>query len=282
MPITTTRPLQASKISTARSKLSSSRSMQLGERLGFDAQHASRGIQAHCTLQPRTSAAICVSFPSSAGNSVERQGIRSVRKRLRGIFVHFQKNSVHAHGGSRARQRLDKLRLPAAGFSRAARQLHGMRHVKNHRAAGLAHDRKRTHVDHQILIAEGSAAFGQKNACRCPVSATFSTALAISHGERNCPFFRFTTRPVFPAATSRSVCRERNAGICSTSATSATGAACEGFVNVGQNGNAETVFDFLQDAQAFGKPRPAIRVSGRAIGLVIGSLENKGHAARPQ
>src|SRR5712692_4142768 len=59
-----------------------------------------------------------------------------------------------------------------------------------------------------------------------PVLAIFSTALVISHGERNCPFFRFTARPVFPAATSRSVCRARNAGICKTSHTFAAAATC--------------------------------------------------------
>ena len=32
-------------------------------------------------------------------------------------------------------------------------------------------------------------------------------------GERNCPFLMFTVRPVCAAATSRSVCRQRKAGI---------------------------------------------------------------------
>ena len=41
----------------------------------------------------------------------------------------------------------------------------------------------------------------------------------MSQGERNCPFLMFTARLVFPAAISKSVCRERNAGICSTSQT---------------------------------------------------------------
>src|SRR5216684_7085514 len=59
-----------------------------------------------------------------------------------------------------------------------------------------------------------------------PVLAIFSTALLISHGERNCPFFKFTARPVFPVATRRSVCRARNAGICKTSHTFAAGATC--------------------------------------------------------
>ncbi len=58
------------------------------------------------------------------------------------------------------------------------------------------------------------------------------TGPVISSGARNCPFFTFTARPIraaaVPAATSRSVCRHRNAGICSTSTTSAAGPACSG------------------------------------------------------
>src|SRR5205085_2729598 len=45
---------------------------------------------------------------------------------------------------------------------------------------------------------------------------------------RNCPFLMFTTRPVAAAATSKSVCLDRNAGICRISATAATGSACDG------------------------------------------------------
>ena len=44
----------------------------------------------------------------------------------------------------------------------------------------------------------------------------------------NWPFFTFTTAPVSPAATTRSVCRARNAGIWRTSQTSATGLHCHG------------------------------------------------------
>ena len=41
-------------------------------------------------------------------------------------------------------------------------------------------------------------------------------------GARNWPFFTFTTRPVLAAASRRSVCRHRKAGIWSTSTTSPT------------------------------------------------------------
>ncbi len=59
-----------------------------------------------------------------------------------------------------------------------------------------------------------------------PAAVTFEIAWRTSAGARNCPFFRLTVFPVRAAASTRSVCRERNAGICRTSATSATGAAC--------------------------------------------------------
>ena len=48
----------------------------------------------------------------------------------------------------------------------------------------------------------------------------------MSAPDRNCAFLIFTVLPVFAAATSRSVWRQRNAGIWITSTTSPTGAAC--------------------------------------------------------
>ena len=180
------------------------------ERLGLDAQNAARGIETHCTLHPRTRAAICVSFPS-------RREIRQAakhwfrRKALSRDFHELPGKSRRRPSRSRARQRLDEFRLPSARFPRSARQLHRMRDVKNHRTSRLAQNGKRAHIHDQILVAERCAALGE-NQASFPVLVTFSTALAISHGERNCPFFKFTTRPVFPAATNKSVCRERNAG----------------------------------------------------------------------
>ncbi|MNI71498.1 hypothetical protein D3C73_1273730 [compost metagenome] len=47
-------------------------------------------------------------------------------------------------------------------------------------------------------------------------------------GLRNCGFLMLTTRWVCASATTRSVCRARKAGNCRMSATSATGAACQG------------------------------------------------------
>src|SRR3546814_18694829 len=60
-----------------------------------------------------------------------------------------------------------------------------------------------------------------------PVEAILFATLAMSQGARNCPFFTFTAAPLLQAASRRSVCLHRHAGICSTSTTFATCAHCD-------------------------------------------------------
>src|SRR6056297_1168417 len=50
----------------------------------------------------------------------------------------------------------------------------------------------------------------------------------MSPGAMNWPFFTLTAAGVAAAASNRSVCRARNAGICNTAQTSAAAAACSG------------------------------------------------------
>src|SRR5258706_74375 len=52
------------------------------------------------------------------------------------------------------RQHRDELALAPGGGALPARQLHRMRGVEYHRAAGVAHDRERAHVGHQVSITE--------------------------------------------------------------------------------------------------------------------------------
>ena len=46
--------------------------------------------------------------------------------------------------------------------TRAARQLHAVRRVKDHGVAPLLHDRKAAHIHDQVVIAEACAAFRQQ------------------------------------------------------------------------------------------------------------------------
>src|SRR5260370_26223962 len=87
----------------------------------------------------------------------QRQSVRPVRKRFGGIVVSLQEDSVNASGNAGASQRLDKLRLAAAGMALPAGKLHGMRHAKNYRVACPLPDRELAPIHHQILVAKRGA-----------------------------------------------------------------------------------------------------------------------------
>ena len=58
-----------------------------------------------------------------------------------------------------------------------------------------------------------------------PVERALSTTFCISQGLKNWPFLMLTGLPCEQAATMKLVWRHRNAGVCSTSTTSATSAS---------------------------------------------------------
>ena len=86
-----------------------------------------------------------------------------------------------------------------------------------------------------------------------------------------------TMRPVLAAATSRSVCRHRNAGICRTSATSAAGAACEGSWMSVRIGTPSRALIAAEHAQPLVEAGAAKRAARRAVRLVVGGLEDERH-----
>jgi len=77
--------------------------------------------------------------------------------------MHFHENAVHARRDGRPRQVGHHIPLAAGRGSHAARQLHRMRGVKNNRISHRPHDRKRAHIENQVVVSEGRAAFGDQN-----------------------------------------------------------------------------------------------------------------------
>ena len=113
---------------------------------------------------------------------------------------------------------------------------------------------------------------------RLPVEAAFSITPFMSQGAMNWPFLTFTILPVRAASRTRSVCRQRNAGICRTSAT------CGRLLHLATSctsvriGTPEPVAHAGQDLQAALDPRPAVRAEARPVGLVVAGLEDEGDA----
>src|SRR5258706_5245929 len=78
--------------------------------------------------------------------------------------MNFEKDAVDTDCCTRAGERFDEFRLSSAELPSPARQLHGMRHIKNDRAPRFAQDRKRTHINDEILIPKRSPALAQNDA----------------------------------------------------------------------------------------------------------------------
>jgi len=124
--------------------------------------------------------------------------VRPVALGVLRVRMRFHEQPRHAHRHRRPRQHRHEFALAAAGAALSARQLHRVRGVENDRRTGVAHD-------------------GQRAASRA-LSITFF----MSPGARNWPFLMFTGLPLTAQARMKSVWRHRNAGVCSTSTTSAT------------------------------------------------------------
>jgi hypothetical protein len=129
------------------------------------------------------------------------------------------------------------------------RQLHRMRRIENHRRK-LAHDRQRTHIDDEIVVAETRSALREKNLRVARIAAFLDRVPHIPRRDK-LAFLNVDRAPAQRGSDNKSVCRQRNAGICNTSATSATLAHVGRFVHVGQNRNLQFVFDLLQNPQTF-------------------------------
>ena len=92
----------------------------------------------------------------------------------------------------------------------------------------------------------------------------------------NCPFLTLTVLPVCAAATSRSVCLQRNAGTCTTSTTLRGLPDFFDAVDVRQHGDLHPFFHFLEDGQAFLNAGSPVRMDGTSVGFVVGRFEDIG------
>ena len=108
-----------------------------------------------------------------------------------------------------------------------------------------------------------------------PAAVTFSIAWRMSAGARNCPFLMLTTRPVRAAATSRSVCRERNAGNLQHVGDLGDRRRVRGSWMSVRIGTPARLAHAREDAQPLVEARAAERSPRRAVGLVVRGLEDE-------
>jgi len=96
------------------------------------------------------------------GHVAQRNHIGTVAQGAVRVWMRLDEQAVRARRHRASRQHRSELPLAARTITPRARQLHGMRRVKNDREAESPQDGNGTHVRHQIVITEGCAAFGQE------------------------------------------------------------------------------------------------------------------------
>src|SRR5688572_12241107 len=79
-------------------------------------------------------------------HELQRPGVGSVGKRLGGVRMRFHEQARDACGYGRARQHRHGFTLSPACGALPAGKLNGVRGVKHHWTAGVAHDHERAHV----------------------------------------------------------------------------------------------------------------------------------------
>ena len=154
----------------------------------------------------------------------------------------------------------------------SAGQLHGMRHVKYHRASGLSHDRKRAHVDDKILVTEGSAALGEDDAVVSRLGHFFH---GVDHfpGRKKLSFFQVHHAARLSRSDEQIRLPRKKRGNLQNVGHFGNGSRLGRFMNIRQDRNPKALLDFFQDAQPLGEPRAPIGLLRRAIGLVVRRLE---------
>ena len=129
--------------------------------LGFDLEDAAGGVEAHVGAPAADELREFFEACEQGGELREREGVGAVGEGGGGIVVGFEENAVDAGGDAGAGERFDEFGLAAAGVALAAGELHGVRDVEDDRIAEFVQDREGAHVDDEILVAEGGAAFGE-------------------------------------------------------------------------------------------------------------------------
>src|ERR1043165_407166 len=212
----------------------------------------------------------------------ERQSVRPVGEGALRRFVDFHEDGVHAAGDSRARERFDVLRLPARCTPQSARQLQAVRHVEDYGDAETAHDRKRAHVNDEVVVAEAEAALCEQEFL-APGGACLLDDVARVPGREELPLLDVDGAARL-AGGDNQVRLTAEEGRDLQNVRDARGLFdLRNVVNVGGHGQARLLFDCAQRFESFADAWAAVGGVRRAVGLVVGSLEDvvESRVARP-
>jgi hypothetical protein len=208
--------------------------------------------------------------------AIEMESVGAVGLGVGGIVVNFEEDTVDAGGDGGARKDGNELGLAAGDSVGGGGCLDGVRGVEDDRGE-RPHDRQRTHIHHEIVIAEAGAALGEEDA-RVAGGGNFLNGVLHIFGRNELPLLHIDGTTGFAGrdeqvglATEEGGNLEDIAGLCD-------GGAVGGLVHVGEDGEVCLFRDAPQNTCAFDEAGTAEARDGGAIGFVVGGLEDIVHA----
>jgi len=200
------------------------------------------------------------------------EGVSAVGLGFGGIVVDFKEEAIDAGGDGGSGEKRDEFGLAAGDAVGSGRDLDGVRAVKDDGSKG-AHDGESAHIDHQIVVAEGSAAFGEEDA-GVAGGSDFVDGVAHVPGRDELAFF-----DVDGAAGASG--GDEEVGLAAEEGWDLKNVGALGgdfavgrLVDVGENGKAGGFSKAAQDGRAFFEAGTAEAGDGGAIGLVVGGFED--------
>ena len=147
-----------------------------------------------------------------------------------------------------------------------------MRAIEDH-GRELAHDGQRTHVDHQIVVAEAAAALGQEDTLAARIANLLDRMTHVP-GRNELSLLDVDCAAALPRGDQQVSLAAEKCGNLQHIDGLGYSRHVSGFVYVSQHGDVRRLSDPAQNAQTFVQPRPAKAANRSAIGLVVRSFED--------
>jgi hypothetical protein len=207
---------------------------------------------------------------------VEVEGVGSVGFGLRGVVVDLEEDAIDAGGDGGAGEQGDELGLAAGDAVGGGGHLDGVGAVEDD-GGEFAEDAERAHVDDEVAVAEGGAAFGEEDAGVAGGGDFFDGVAHVAGGDE-LAFFDVDGAAGVAGGEEQVGLAAEEGGDLEHVGTFGGDFAVGGLVDVGEDGETGGLGDGAEDAGAFAEAGAAEAGDGGAVGLVVGGFEDVGDA----
>jgi len=204
----------------------------------------------------------------------ERDLIRSVGEGFRGILVHFHEDTIDSRGDGAAGEDWGEDAIAPGRSAESSRTLHGVGGIEDDGDPLLPHPREGTHVGDEVIVSEGSAAFGDREAFAVEVAELADNGRDVPRGEELALLDVHRASALSGGAEEVGLAAEEGGDLQEVDCFGRDFDFFRG-VDVGGDGDAEFLPDLAKNAAAFLHAGATVGIDRSAVGFIVGSLEDE-------